>query len=222
MPAPPQIRPGPRVRRWPPFSAQVYRTAIGGLPPAVTVIPWTWFASDQLAIRVNQPINSMQVTGTSNILSVSNNATSQSAYGVFAASSTLDTDVVADAAVFATFITTFYANPVASAPTLTLDLVPRTDAERLLILGMEIGMRFTFGPGTGTDGMGGTIPIPVPGGLPPAVLSMVIEGVAHSSSVNVRTVTWNTTGLIGTTQGSAGPWFRLDSSTLDGTDIVPF
>jgi len=197
--------------------------AFPGTPPAVTVIPWIWLQAP-LELRSDPPINSAQITRAGQPTSNVNNTTSQTTYGVFAASTDLDTISPDDATNFGAWLVASYATPLLRAPTLTLSLVPRTDTERWLILNLEIGQRITLGPGTVQDFPGHTTVIPVPAGLPPAALSFVIEGIHHTSSVTDRVVEWTTSPLIGTTPGAEGPWFRLDSSlsSPSGTDVLPF
>jgi len=175
-----------------------------------------------LELRADQPINSATITRTGGSAATSNNATSQATYGVFSASTSLDTASLDDTNNFATWLTTFYANPLLRSPTVTLSLVPRTDAERAIILAREIGDRMTLGQGTVQDFVGHALAISVPAGLPATALSFVIEGIQHVSSVNDRTVQWIVAPLIGTSAGTEGPWFRLDTSTLGSSDQIPF
>lgn len=193
----------------------------GGGPPVPVVIPWTWLQTP-LELRTDTPINSVSVTRTGGTTALSNNATSQTTYGVFSASGSLDTHSPDDPGNLAAFITTYYGNPLLRAPMLSLSLTPRTTEERWRILGVEIGMRITLGPGTVQDYPGHTTVLPVPTGLPAGTQSLVVEGIHHTSSVDGRVVEWTTAPLLGSAPGTEGPWFRIDSSFLDGTDAVPF
>lgn len=220
----PGVSPGygpPKVGRIRPGGRRPSFALPGAVIPATTVIPWTWLQVP-LELRADQPINSAQITRVGQALANANNTTSQATYGVFAAGATLDTISPDDALSFGQWLVATYANPLLRAPTLTLSLVYRTDDERLLILSLEIGQRITLGPGTVQDFPGHTTVIPVPGGLPPGALSMVIEGIHHTSSVNDRVVEWTTAPLLGPTPGVEGPWFRLDSSVPGGTDVLAF
>lgn len=61
------------------------------------------------------------------------------------------------------------------------------------------------------------------GAWPEGTGTLVVEGISHQVSNNVRTVTLNTSPVIGGTPGVVGPWFRLNGgSVIDGTDPVPF
>jgi len=193
----------------------------GGQAPDATIIPWTWLTMP-LELRADQPINSAEITRTDQFPSIVNNATSQATFGVFAAATTVDTFSADDAVNLATFLTTYYANPLMRCPTVTLSLVHRTDEERWRILGREIGDRFTLGPATVQDFPGHTVVLPVPAGLPLAARSLVIEGIEDTSSVLGRTVAWTTAPLLGASPGAEGPWFRIDQSVIGGTDAIPF
>lgn len=199
---------------------------IGGLPPPVTIIPWTWLSAP-IQFRPDQPINSVSVTRVNQAAvtvpaASAGTSASQATYGLFAAATTLDTISTDDATNLATFLTTYYANPLMRAPKLTLSLVYRTDAERQVILGVTIGSRITLGPGTVQDAPGHTIVLPVPSTLPPGVLSLVVEGIRTESSVTDRITEWTTAPLLGASPGTEGTWFRIDTSVLGGTDVIPF
>jgi len=102
----------------------------------------------------------------------------------------------------------YYTNVRQRMPQLTLNLVPRTDVECWRILAREIGDRISI---TGA-----------PASWPDGVTELVIEGITHRIGQDVRFVVWNTAPVIGTAAGAVGPWFRLDASRTDGTDVVPF
>lgn len=220
MPGPPTFKPGPLVlrrrRSW-----DQNAPVRPGLPPPVTVIPWTWLQTP-LELRADQPINSATISRVNGASATANNTASQTTYGVFAAGASLDTISPDDASNFGLMLVAYYGNPLLRAPTITLSLVHRTDTERQTILAREIGDRITLGQGVVQDYPGHTTIVPIPVGLPVAVQSFVIEGIVHTSSVTDRVVEWTTAPLIGTAPGAEGPWFRLDYSNLDGPDVMPF
>lgn len=189
--------------------------------PDPTLIPWTWL-QPSLQMRTDQPINSAQITRAGGLTYTKDAYTSQSTFGVYAASATVDSIVPDDPANFANFLTVYFASPLTYVPVFTLSLVPRTDAERIIILGLEIGTRVTLGQGTVVDGTGNTTVLTVPGTVPAGAVSSVIEGIRHYSSATDRVVQWTMAPLLGVTPGTEGPWFRLDVSALDGSDAVPF
>jgi hypothetical protein len=129
-------------------------------------------------------------------------------YGVNTARVTLSTAVDADAQNLATMVTTYQAVPRPRQPTLELNLMSRTDAECLVILGVQLAQRVRV--------------IGAPAGTPPGAVNFVVEGIAHRLGVDDRVVTWATAALIGATTTTPGPWFRWSSSVLGGTDVRPF
>ena len=227
MPGPPTtFLPGPLIlRRRRPWDQTA--PARPGLPPPATVIPWIWLQTP-LELRADQPINSARITRTSGASASANNAASQTTYGVFAVSGSLDTISPDDATSFATWLVAYYGNPLLRAPLLSLSLVFRTDDERATILSREIGDRVTLGQGTVQDYPGHTTTIPIPVGLPLAVQSFVIEGIHHTSSATDRVVEWTTAPLVGTTTpgglllpGTAGSYASTpDTAILDITGDI--
>lgn len=67
-----------------------------------------------------------------------------------------------------------------------------------------------------------TLTGPTAHGWPTGATELVVEGITHSITADVRTVTWNTAPIVGAVAGVPGPWFYLDDSRLGGTDVVPF
>lgn len=195
----------------------------GGQAPPATLIPWTWL-SMPLSLRTDPPINSTTITQAGGADVTASVAASQAAYGSFPATATLNTILAADARNFGQWIVNYYANPLVRCPVWTLDMTQRlADEEKWRILGREIGDRVTLAPSVITDpATGQKITLPVPAGLPPGALSVIIAGITHTSSVTSRLVTWTMAPLLGSTPGVEGPWFRLDYSRTDGTDVLPF
>jgi len=218
---PATLRPDVTQPPLPPGSAVVNDWFWGGQAPDATVIPWTWLGAP-LELRADQPINQATVTRDGDFQKVVNAAASQATYGVFAVSATMATLSVDDALNLATFLTTYYANPLMRCPTVSISLVHRNDEERWRVLGREIGDRFTLGPGTVQDAPGHTTVLPVPAGLPIGAQSLVIEGIQTASSVTDRVVEWTTAPLLGASPGVEGPWFRIDQSSFGSSDAIPF
>lgn len=171
-------------------------------------IPFSWI-SPGLTRKPTVAVTKAQITQANGPTYYSSATSAQVAqYGVNTASVTLDTPVDADAQNLATMLTTFQAVPRPRQPTLTFNLLARTDAECLIILGVQLAQRVVI---TGA-----------PAGTPPGALNFTVEGISHVLAVDQRTVTWATSALIGTTTTAPGIWFRLGSSSLGGSDIVPF
>lgn len=205
MPAP-LYRPTERPRRRP-WGAIPIRP-VGGLPLPPVEIPFDWIATP-LTRKPTTAITKAQV-GQSEGTTYYSAATAAQVrqYGTNTAQVTLDTAVDADAQNLAAMLTTFQAVPRPRQPMLTLNLLARTDTECLLILSVGLTRRVRI---TGA-----------PSGTPPGALNFTVEGIRHVLAVERRTVTWSTAALIGTTTSAPGPWFRLGSSSLGGTDQIPF
>lgn len=208
MPAPPN-RPWRTPRRpWlRPRASEAVRP-IGGLPPPVVEIPYLWIATP-LSRKPTVAVTKAQIAqlGGATAYSSAPDATVRQ-FGTNTARVTLDSPVDADAANLAAMLTTYQATPRPRQPTLTLNLLARTDAECLVILGVTQTQRVRI---TGA-----------PAGTPPGALNFVVEGIAHSMAVDQRLVIWATAALIGTTTAAPGPWYRRDSSIRGGTDIRPY
>jgi len=208
-------------RPTPPVSAVVADWFWAGGPPDVTVIPWTWLQVP-LKLRADQPMNVVEITRVNQAAALATNEASRTTNGTFPAKGTLDTIIPDDAYNYAAWLVTYYANPLLRAPVFSMPLQFRTVDEVPRILGRTVGDRFTLGPSTVRDGSGAVVVLPVPAGLPAGAQSLVISGIAHTSSVTDRVVSWTTAPLLGSAPGVEGPWFRIDSSMLDGTDQRPF
>jgi hypothetical protein len=157
---------------------------IGGLPPAVVEIPYAWIATP-LTRKPTTAITKAQVTQSGGVVAYSSapDATARQ-FGVNTATVTLDTACDADPQNLATFLTTYQGAPRPRQPTLTFNLLARTDAECLIILGVQLAQRVRI---TGS-----------PAGTPPGAANFVVEGIAHALGVDDRTVIWSTAALIGT------------------------
>lgn len=181
---------------------------VGGLPPPVVEIPFSWIATP-LSRKPTVAVTKAQI-------SQSGGATAYSSapdalvrqFGVNTATVDLETAVDADTANLADMLTTYQAVPRPRQPTLTFNLLARTDAECLIILGVRQTQRVRV--------------VDAPAGTPPGALNFTVEGIAHVLGVEVRTVAWATAALIGTTTTEPGPWFRWGSSSWGGPDIRPF
>jgi len=156
-----------------------------------------------LTFRTDSPINAAQISVAGGTSATSTNAASQTEYGVYTSTATLVSNTT-DAANYASWLTTYYTGGRVRCPVLTIDLVQRPDADRAVVLARQIGDRITI--------------TQVPPGFPVEAQNLVIEGIHHTSGVLERLVVWTTSPMIGATNGASGPWFRLGSSALGGSD----
>ncbi len=213
---------------------------VAGRPDAPLAVPVCWF-SQPLQLRLDRPINHAEVTQVGGNTARADNATSITTYGgVFPFAATLTTAVDADATNLAHWTVTYNGTPRMRSPLLVLNLLYRTDAEKLQILGVARGERIRL---TG-----------LPNEWPTSARTLVIAGVTHTTSVAGRIVEWTTAPVIGTTTyesswaqllnnyatwqdvlnaratwlsllnpvDSPGPWFRWGTSSWGGTDTRPF
>jgi len=171
-------------------------------------IPYSWIATP-LTRKPTTAITKAAVTQNGGATAYASAATATVLqYGVNTAQVTLETDVDADPQNLATFLTTYQSTPRPRQPTLTFNLLARTDAECQTILAVTLAQRVRI---TGA-----------PTGTPPGASNFTVEGIAHILAVDQRTVMWATAALIGTSATAPGPWFRWDTSSWDGPDVRPF
>lgn len=208
MPTAAFIRPGPTPPGRPRPVRRPAVRALGGLATTAVEIPFSWISP----VLVRKPTVAItkaridQAGGATAFASALPALVAQ--YGANTATTVLHTAVAADAQNLAHFLTTYQAVPRPRQPTLTLNLLQRTDAECLVILGVRLARRVHI--------------IGAPIGTPPGALSFTVEGIRHVIGVEERTVTWSSAALIGVATTAPGPWFRVGSSSVGGSDIVPF
>jgi hypothetical protein len=178
-------------------------------PPATT-IRYGWL-SPPFRARADQPINDPAVTASGHGTAYAPNATSIARYGDYSLPVTLATAVDADADCLATWLSTYYADFRMRCPSLTVNLLngQLTPTDVQTVLGIRIGDRITIPDAPATWPQGNN--------------SLIVEGISRQVLVGqCRTVTFNTSPVIGSTPGAPGPWFRWGSSTWGGTDQIPF
>lgn len=188
---------------WPRLGRRVVASpAVGGLAPAPTEIPLLWL-SQPLALRMEPPYNEATVNSVY--------AADQDSIDEFGANpfdATLSSAIGDDAGNLATFTVHQRADPRMRVTRLTVDLLYRTDTERRLLLEIRRNRRVRI---TG-----------VPPEFPEGADSLIVVGITHEVGTAVRRIHYTTQAVIGTVPGVPGPWFRLGSSALGGTDLVPF
>lgn len=182
--------------------------AVGGRALLPVDIPVCWF-SQPLTLRLDQPRNHAEVSQVDGITARADNQASITTYGgVFPFTATLATAVDADTTNLAHWTVTYNPDPRMRSPRLVLNLLYRTDAEKLTILRVTRGTRIRI-----TD-----LPLQWPSGAG----ALVVAGITHAAATTGRVVEWTTAPVIGTTAGIPGPWFRRGTSNRGGTDIRPF
>lgn len=121
---------------------------------------------------------------------------------------TVDSVVASDPANLARWVTAYYSVPLPRASAFNLVLNARSQTEIWRILGVTLGTHISV---TGTTNW------------PDGATELIVEGISHRIVGDARVVTWNTSPLVGTAAGTAGPYFRLGVTTLgSATDKMPF
>jgi hypothetical protein len=174
---------------------------------AVTLqIPYAWLERG-LRYREDVPINDVTATQASGSPTRRTDATSVRRYGTGGESTTLDTAIDADPGNYASWTVQANATPRLRCPQLVIDLLPRTAAERAQLLGLEIGQRIevTGGPAT----------------IPTAARHLIIEGHVDETGVEARTITFNTSPLLGPSAG-VPPACPVVGDLVSNTAIVAY
>lgn len=179
-------------------------------PPQPVEIPYAWLG-DVLRYRPEKPLTTAEVTRFGAGTARQQSAAAISEYGDNPFSAQLHTACTADAPSLAKHVIDRYAQagvpPRSRVAAMAFRLAGRPQAELHRLLSVRQGQRIHI-----TD---------APATWPAGMTEQVVEGVVHSYSEGA-TLTFITSPVIGTQPGVAGPWFRLDVSTVDGADTVPF
>jgi hypothetical protein len=198
--------PGFSPPRWPRLGRRPDASRpVGGLPLPVLEIPYEWVYT--LTRRPTTPVNTATVTQTGGVTAYSTRAGGVTANGADF-SVTLTTALDVDAQSLATHLTTYYGTARPRQPVLTFNLYDRTDAECLLLLNVGRFRRVRI--------------IHAPAAWPPGAANFTVEGFQHVMAVDQRLLSWATAALVGVSASAPGPWFRVDSSTVGGSDVIPF
>lgn len=209
MPAP--RRPGYGPPGWPRFGRRSLATpAIGGLASPPVNIPLLWL-SQPLSHRLDQVYNETGVTQSGADIGAESrgrNLASIAEIGSSPFTASLATATAADPAALSSWTLNYRGDFRVRSPQLTVNFLYRTDAERQLLLSVQRNRRIRI---TG-----------VPPEYPEGADSLVVTGISHTIGVATRLIHFTTRSVIGTTPGVPGPWFRVGSSAVGGSDIVPF
>lgn len=176
--------PGFSPPRWPRLGRRPNAVrAVGGLAPVVVEIPFAWIATP-LTRKPTVAITKAEVSrpGAATAYASAPDARVRQ-FGTNTARATLDAAIDADPANLAAFLVLTQSIPRPRQPTLTFNLLARTDAECLTILGIQLAQRVRI---TGA-----------PAGTPPGAVNFTVEGISHNLAVDDRTVTWSTAALVG-------------------------
>lgn len=177
--------------------------------PVAATIDLSWL-SGQWQQRIQQPINVVTVTAGDGTQVTTRNAASALEYGEYAPSAgvVLGSAVTEDADNYGAWLTTNYADPRVRAPAMQIDLIAKTNTIRHTVLGREISDRIA---------MSG-----LPANAPEGIGAQFIEGVTHHINTRRRTVTFNTSPLVGTTPGVSPTWPVVDTALVGASTLIPF
>lgn len=205
MPVNPPTNAAPR---WPRLGTRRPASpVVGTIPPPPIDIPICWL-SGSVSLRLDKPINFAAVTQYGKATATKTHTASIDEVGSQPFTATLYTPITADAANLATWTIAYRLTPRMRAPSLTVDLMYRTDDERILLRRIERNQRIRL---TG-----------VPAEFPEGASSLVVSGLTHEIGYATRRLTFTTAYVLGANPGIPGPWFRTDVSATDGTHVVPY
>lgn len=205
MPVNPPTNAAPR---WPRLgTSRPASPVVGTIPPPPFDIPICWLSNDVM-LRLEKPVNFAAVTVNGGATATKTDIASRDEYGSFPFTATLHTPIAADAANLAVWTIAYRATPRTRAPELIIDLMYRSDEERIFLRRIERNCRIRL---TG-----------VPAEFPEGASSLVVSGITNEIGYAVRRLTFTTDYVLGIVPGVPGPWFRTDVSSLDGPHVVPY
>lgn len=198
MTSPSPLRPGKRPFRAGSGSVRSGASVVPG-PPAAVEIPLCWF-TQPLKLRMEKPYTTATVDqpgfGTAY---ASSGAVQDSPFRA-----TLQSITPGVAQNLATFTVTYRDGALTRSPELHLDLMHRSNSERVLLMRVRKNQRIHI---TGT-----------PPSFPAGAQHLIVSGVTHEIGTMRRRIRWTTRALIGTAPGVSGPWFYAGASTWGGPD----
>jgi hypothetical protein len=177
-----------------------------GLPPSPVDIPWTWIQGP-LRIRQDNPLRRAEVSQSGGSTARAKDATLTTTEQMWTYTQTIDSITAADAANLARWTVEYYTQPRPRTPALTLLLNDRSEDELYRILSVRQGTRISL------SGM--------PASWPTGAGELIVEGITHTITADLRRVSWNTTPVIGAELGESGPWLYTDDTLTDST-YVPY
>lgn len=175
-------------------------------PPAPIKIPICWL-SQPVKLRLERPINAATISvpgGTTG--RYKDDASIAAVRSRYPYTATLTTVTPSDATNLAHWVVTYGVEQRTRSPQLIIDLLYRTDAEKIRLLRITLGRRIEI-----TD---------VPDNFPEGAAHLLVIGITHEIGLRTRRMLLTTTAIIGSDPGVAGPWTRLGHSRLDGSDSL--
>jgi hypothetical protein len=160
--------------------------------PVTLQIPFGWIGWRGMTFRPDTPITDVAVSrvdgGTVRLV----NRANRSRYGVAGLTYTLDTAIDADAANLASWALTAHGQPRTRCPSIEINMLRRTFAERKQLLALAAGDRIEI---TG-----------LPDGYPDDLPHLILQGIEHTIGPGrVRKIRFNTSPLLGPAPGEPPP-----------------
>lgn len=180
----------------------------GGAPAGVVVpgapapieIPLCWL-TQPVALRLEKPYTTAVVSqpgfGTS--------FATANAQSDFPFDATLESPTPGDAQRLADWVVVYRSLPLMRSPVLVIDLMHRSDSEKVMLLRIERNLRIKI---TGT-----------PPEYPLGAQHLIVSGITNVVGVFGRKLRFTTRPVIGISPGVSGPWFYPGRSTWGGTDV---
>lgn len=197
--------PVPFLPGWRPSSTGIGEAGSGTSvipgPPAPAEIPMCWL-TQPVQLRLERPFTTAVVSqpGFGTAFATAN-ATSDYPF-----SANLSSATGGDAQNLADWVVAYRALALTRSPVLILDLMIRSDAERVMLLRIERNQRVKI---TGT-----------PPEYPQGAQHLIVSGITNTVGVVARKLRFTTRAVIGTTPGVSGPWFYYGASAWDGPDVI--
>lgn len=199
MTSPDQFRPAIRPSGTGIGEAHSGTSVIPG-PPAPAEIPMCWL-TQPVQLRLERPFTTAVVSqpGFGTAFATAN-ATSDYPF-----TATIESATGGDAQRLADWVVAYRSLALTRSPVLILDLMIRSDAEKVMLLRIERNQRIHI---TGT-----------PPEYPEGAQHLIVSGITSTIGVFARKLRFTTRAVIGTAPGVSGPWFYPGASVWGGTDI---
>lgn len=180
--------------------------------PAPIEIPYTWISTPHQR-RPDKPFTVAAIDQDGGTTARAVDKLSRQEYGENRFTASLAAASPAEAPSLAQYVLHYYATqpgevPRQRASLLGIVLNGRTPTEQWRILDVTEGRHIRIAD--------------APASWPDGYEHQVVEGVRHVLGDEQRRVEWMTSPVIGATPGEPGPWFRLGTSFIGGTDVIPF
>ncbi|MDP9799342.1 hypothetical protein J2S43_007854 [Catenuloplanes nepalensis] len=169
--------------------------------PVTMQIPFGWIESRSLKYRTDRPITDATATIPNRTTTRRSDPARRRRYGTNPRSVTLDSAVDGDATAWATWTLRTGDRPRTRIPGLRLNMLSRTPAERLQLLGIKVGDRIEV-----TE---------VPNASPDDIGDQIVQGIEHTIGPgSSRWIQFRTSPLLGPTPGQPPAGIRVGDAVV--------